>query len=457
MKRKLTAGILVLVVLGLALPVMNLFVPLPANELSGFTTSDPLLAKVAPILAEKCVVCHSQNPELPFYGKFPVARQLMEYDVRTGVKHVNFVKEFFPATPGPVSEVMLAKLEYTTERDSMPPIQYLIMHWNHFPRAEEKEAIIEWVRSERMKHHATKDAPTAVQQQAIQPLPESVEVNLAKAALGDKLFHDKRLSKDDTISCASCHDLAKGGTDQAQFSTGVGGAMGDINAPTVYNSGFQFMQFWDGRAADLEEQADGPVNNPIEMASNWEEATAKLLEDEEFTRAFHEVYPDGYIKENFVNAIAEFERTLITPSAFDKYLRGDQAALTAEQKQGYQTFKDFGCATCHSGVILGGKSFEIMGLRDDYYRDRGNVHTPDYGRFNHTKDEADRFRLKVPTLRNIEVTFPYLHDGSTSDLGEVVGIMARYQSGRSITPRETDLIVAFLGSLTGEYKGQKLQ
>jgi cytochrome c peroxidase len=456
MKKKIALALFALVILGLALPVYNLFVPLPANKLTGYVAEAPL-RDVAAILAEKCVVCHSLDAPMPFYAMFPVAKQLMAHDVATGAKHVNLSREILELTPGTVSEATLAKIEYTTERNSMPPAQYLIMHWNHLLTAAEKEAIFGWIQAERAKRYAVAGVEPELQKQAIRPLPEKIETNPAKVALGDKLYHDGRLSKDNTISCASCHDLAKGGTDQAQFSTGVAGQVGDINAPTVFNAAFNILQFWDGRAANLEAQADGPPNNPIEMASNWEEIAGKLSQDAEFTQAFTAVYPDGYKKENFVNAIAEYERTLLTPAAFDKYLRGDQGALSAEQKQGYQVFKELGCATCHSGVILGGASFEVMGLRADYYKDRGNPHTPDFGRFNVTKNEADRFRLKVPTLRNIEVTHPYFHDGSTSDLGKAVETMAKYQSGVALSARDRDLVVAFLESLTGEHEGKKLQ
>ncbi|MCK5863069.1 MAG: c-type cytochrome, partial [Candidatus Hydrogenedentes bacterium] len=294
-------------------------------------------------------------------------------------------------------------------------------------------------------------------QRGLQPLPESVNEDKAKVALGDKLFHDVRLSKDNSISCASCHDLAKGATDQLQFSVGVDGATGDINSPTVFNSGYQFMQFWDGRAVDLADQADGPVNNPIEMASNWKDATAKLTEDQVFTEEFLAVYPDGYKKENFVDAIAAFERTLITPAPFDDFLKGDTEALTAKQQEGHQMFQDFGCATCHTGIILGGKSFEVMGLRADYFGERGDVIKRDYGRYNATGDEYDRYRLKVPTLRNIAQTFPYLHDGTAETLEEAVDTMMTYQVGKKVTPAQSEALVAFLNSLTGSFRGEMLQ
>ena len=266
-----------------------------------------------------------------------------------------------------------------------------------------------------------------------------------------------RLSGDDTISCASCHDLDKGGTDQEKVSEGVRGQLGGINAPTTFNSGFQFEQFWDGRAATLEEQADGPPNNPIEMGSNWEQIVGKLEADEAFTKAFNETFPDGYSKENLTGAIAVFERTLVTPnSRLDQFLMGKADALTDDEKQGYDIFIEQGCATCHVGNILGGQSFEEMGRKEDYFAQRGNVREADYGRMNATGKEADRYHFKVPTLRNIKLTHPYLHDGTTSDLAEVVQVMARYQSGEKLSETDARLVAKFLETLTGEYEGKPL-
>jgi cytochrome c peroxidase len=209
----------------------------------------------------------------------------------------------------------------------------------------------------------------------------------------------------------------------------------------------------------LQEQADGPVNNPIEMATNWEEVIPKLEQDEALTQEFLAVYPEGYSKDTITEAIAEFEETLITPNApFDKYLMGDENAIGEDAKQGYAHFKEFNCATCHVGKILGGQSFEKIGLKADYYADRGiEVIPEDLGRFNVTKDENDRYRLKTPTLRNITVTYPYFHDGSTSDLGEAVEVMAKYQVGKTLSPQQNEQIVAFLETLTGEYNGEPLQ
>lgn len=458
--KRLIIVLVILIVFGLSLPVSNLVVGLPENSLRAAASDDPLYTKAMAVLGAKCVNCHTPEYNLPFYATFPVARGVIEHDIRTGLQFVNYLETLLPKEGAPVSEVILAKTEQVIVDKSMPPMRYLALHWNGGLSKAEQETVLAWIHDVRAKHYATKGVAPKFKHEMAQPLPDVASLNLdaRKVALGNKLFHDKRLSTDNSLACAGCHDLEKGGTDQARFSTGVGGAVGDINAPTVFNAGFQFMQFWDGRAADLQEQADGPVTNPIEMASNWEEAIPKLQQDEALTQEFLAVYPEGYSKDTITEAIAVFEESLITPSRFDQYLRGKEDALTADEKRGYALFKDLGCATCHAGKILGGQSFEKMGLYEDYFADRGNPHTPDFGRFNFTQQEADRFHLKVPTLRNIAITFPYLHDGTTSDLKEVVNIMVKYQTPRaSISGNDADLIVAFLNALTGEYEGKQLQ
>ena len=293
--------------------------------------------------------------------------------------------------------------------------------------------------------------------EVIQPLPRRLNVNWEKAKLGEKLFNDKRLSGDDSISCATCHGLDKGGTDRRQYSLGINGQEGHINSPTVFNSRFNFVQFWDGRAPTLVAQAHGPVHNPIEMGSNWEEAIAKLKKDPRFVKAFKSVYGRKYSGDNMADAIAEFERTLVTPSRFDQYLLGKADAISAEEKKGYELFKKHGCASCHYGVNLGGKSFEKMGETKNYFKDRGNISVEDYGRFNVTKEEHDRYRFKVPTLRNVAVSQPYLHDGSQDSLYDTVQVMAKYQFGHNISSKDANLIVKFLETLTGYYKKEPLQ
>lgn len=294
--------------------------------------------------------------------------------------------------------------------------------------------------------------------EVIQPIPLTVDLNARVVALGDRLFHDKRLSADDSLACAGCHGLDKGGTDQAKSSTGVGGKVGPIAAPTVYNSSYNHVQFWDGRAADLVEQADGPVNNAIEMASNWEQAIGKIKDDPCYAPAFADLYTDGMTERNIRHAIATFEQSLITPnSPFDKYLMGDANAVSERQRLGYRTYIAVGCGSCHMGVAAGGLQFEKMGKKADYFKARGGpIIKEDHGRFNFTGKDADRHFFKVPILRNIEVTFPYFHDGSAENLSDAIDKMAVHQLGARLPKPQIADIEAFLLSLTGEYKGVPL-
>lgn len=284
----------------------------------------------------------------------------------------------------------------------------------------------------------------------IKPLPAKLNLDARKVNLGKSLFHDKRLSKDNSLSCASCHDIAAGGVDGKQFAVGIKGQVGPINTPTVLNSGLNFRQFWDGRAATLEEQAAGPVHNPGEMGSNWAEVIGKLSQDKAFVQQFTVAYPDGLNGRNFQDAIATFEKSLLTPSRFDRYLLGDGAALQEDEKQGYQLFKNYGCVACHQGQGVGGNMYQTFGVLGNYFKDKGKITDADLGRYAVTKNEADRHVFKVPSLRNVELTSPYFHDGSAKTLDEAVEVMFRYQLGRSAPAADKALIVKFLKTLTGE-------
>lgn len=284
----------------------------------------------------------------------------------------------------------------------------------------------------------------------IKPLPAKLNLDARKVNLGRTLFHDKRLSKDNSLSCASCHDIAAGGVDGKQFAVGIKGQVGPINTPTVLNSGLNFRQFWDGRAATLEEQAAGPVHNPGEMGSNWNEVIGKLSQDKAFVDQFKVSYPDGLKGKNIQDAIATFEKSLNTPSRFDRYLLGEGTALQEDEKQGYQLFKNYGCVACHQGMGVGGNMYQTFGVLGNYFKDKGKVTDADLGRYAVTKNEADRHVFKVPSLRNVELTAPYFHDGSAKTLDEAVEVMFRYQLGRSAPAADKALIVKFLKTLTGE-------
>ncbi|MEM9728105.1 MAG: cytochrome-c peroxidase [Myxococcota bacterium] len=285
----------------------------------------------------------------------------------------------------------------------------------------------------------------------VKALPPVGELDMVKVALGRKLFHDTALSGDGTVSCATCHSLDHGGAEPRKTSTGIKGQIGPINSPTVLNSSHNIAQFWDGRAKDLREQAEGPVANPIEMGATWKGVVKRLKRNEDYVTEFAAVYDDGISKDNVTDAIAVYEESLITPSRFDEYLSGNADAITVQEKQGYATFKEVGCTACHNGVLVGGGMYQKMGLVNDYFKDRGTEITEvDLGRFNVTKNPAEKHFFKVPTLRNVELTSPYLHDGSRDTLEETVMIMGKYQLGRDLDKQQVDDIVAFLKSLTGE-------
>jgi cytochrome c peroxidase len=290
-------------------------------------------------------------------------------------------------------------------------------------------------------------AGSVAAQELITPIEPVKEINLAKVELGKKLYFDPRLSKSGFISCNSCHNLSMGGTDNLKTSIGHNWQQGPINAPTVLNSSMNVAQFWDGRAADLKEQAGGPIANPGEMAFTHTLAVDVLESIPEYVTEFTQVFgPDCINIEQVTEAIAEFEKTLVTPNdRFDQWLLGNTDAITERELAGYKLFKNSGCIGCHMGPALGGTSFQKMGLVSPY-----ETKNDAQGLSGVTGKDADRFKFKVPTLRNVELTYPYFHDGEAATLAEAVDIMGRLQLGRKFEETELDQIVAFLKTLTGD-------
>ena len=283
--------------------------------------------------------------------------------------------------------------------------------------------------------------------ESIQPVPAAKVTHPAKVELGKKLFFDPRLSRSGFISCNSCHNLSMGGSDNIKTSIGDKWQKGPINSPTVLNSSLNLAQFWDGRAKDLREQAGGPIANPGEMAFTHDLAVDMLRSIPEYVAEFKKVFGNDKLSIDEVTlAIAAFEETLVTPDArFDQWLKGNKKALNAQELRGYQTFKNSGCVACHNGVNVGGNSFQKMGIVEPYQTDN-----PAEGRAGVTGKDADRFNFKVPTLRNVALTYPYFHDGAANTLSEAVDTMGRLQLGRRFTPNENADIVAFLKTLTGK-------
>ena len=254
------------------------------------------------------------------------------------------------------------------------------------------------------------------------------------------------------VSCASCHDLRNGGADGQERSRGFEGMVTAVNTPTVLNAALNFKQFWNGRADSLEAQINAVVEDPIEMGAKWEDVVRLVAQTPEYKALLPRAYEDGATKANLQNALATYLRTLTTPnSRFDRFLRGDSTALSAEERTGYVKFKQYGCIACHQGANVGGNMFQKFGIMGDYFAKRGNPTRADLGRFLVTGEEADRHVFKVPSLRNVALTAPYFHDGSAKTLEEAVDVMFRYQLGRIASKQDKASIVKFLGTLTGEF------
>ena len=291
----------------------------------------------------------------------------------------------------------------------------------------------------------------------ISPIPEPIINSPRQVELGNLLFHDVRLSQNNQLSCASCHSLKYGGADGQKVSTGVNGSKGGINSPSIFNCSLNFRQFWNGREADLLAQVSGPVNNPLEMNSSWLEVLSKLKQDPYYIEQFNQAFETGLTISNIKAAIVTFEESLLTPdSRFDLYLKNQPDAITAEELEGYTLFKQYGCISCHQGVAVGGNLYQRFGIMGDYFADRGDISSADLGRYQATQNENDKYVFKVPSLRNVALTAPYFHDGSTKTLGEAVAIMMRYQLGRIPNEQDIHKIVLFLNTLTGQYQKKPL-
>ncbi|MFO1349194.1 MAG: cytochrome c peroxidase [Gammaproteobacteria bacterium] len=289
----------------------------------------------------------------------------------------------------------------------------------------------------------------------ISPLPLTVAVDPARVALGERLFNDVRLSHDNDMSCATCHLLQNGGGDGLPRSKTAAGTVLARNAPTLFNLAFSFSFNWDGVADSLEAHADRLLQNPKVMNTNWSELLVRLSADRGYVQAFAALYPDSLNKANVLNAIANYERSLVTPNArFDRFLRGERAALSAAEQQGYALFAAYGCVACHQGVNIGANMYQKFGVFEDVLTPPAAGATADPGRYNVTKVERDRGVFRVPSLRNVALTAPYFHDGRAATLEVAVETMARVQLGRKLSAEEIGLIVQFLHTLTGEYRAQ---
>ena len=442
--RIITISAVVVLIVALALPISNLLI---GRKYLPVAAGDEQFQQVSMTLQKSCADCHvPDGVQRPIYFSFPIASSVIAADMKAAMTYFVMTPEQLEGKE-PFNAAQVAKLQKVVADGSMPPGPYLAMHWNAGLGDEQTQQLTAYIDS----------VPGGYGPQPI-PVENPFHPDPAKVALGEKLFHDVLLSGDDTLSCASCHGLDTGGVDRLVTSTGIRGQHGPINAPTVYNAAFNFAQFWDGRAADLQAQAAGPVVNPLEMGADWDNVCKKLAADEQCAAAFKKLYDGQITTDTATDAIAEFEKTLLTPgSKFDKYLAGDEQALDAQEQQGYKLFVAHDCATCHTGVNLGGLTYERMGLKRDYFAERGGPLTEaDQGRFNVTKVETDRHKFKTPTLRNVALTWPYFHDGSAKTLADAVRTMMAVQCDIDCSDEDTAALVAFLNTMTGEYNGKPL-
>jgi cytochrome c peroxidase len=291
----------------------------------------------------------------------------------------------------------------------------------------------------------------------LKPLPPIPQLDPATVELGRQLFNETQLSVNNTKSCAGCHDLQNGGADNRAFSLGFDGKPVTLNTPTVFNASLNFKQFWNARVDTLQAQVEQVVTSPMEMGNDWKTVIRTLSALPHYQATFRQIYPDGITPANVQNALATYERTLLTPnSRFDQYLQGDTDILTLQEKYGYQRFKEYGCIACHQGTNIGGNMYQKFGVMGDYFKARGNPTEADLGRYLVTRDEEDRNVFKVPSLRNVAVTAPYFHDASAKTLEDAVDVMFKYQLGRVPSTEDKTLIVLFLKTLTGEWAGKPL-
>lgn len=414
-----------------------------------------------------CLQCHAAEPDAFWYQKLPGFTGLFEKDMTNGYRSIDLEKVVNQINSGETVNIAdVAKLEQATLNNDMPVIQYTIVHWGADLNSKEQQIVYDWVREKRTAHveaFANKYSMTMNDtfiSEPVMPLPDpsKFDVNNEKAMLGLAMYHDTRLSIDSTVSCASCHALDSAGQDNSRFARGVGSQFGGISAPSVYNAVFNVQQFWNGRAPDLQGQAGGPPANPIEMGyENWDDIVAYLRTQPDLVARFAAIYgAEGITQNTVTDAIAEFERLLVTPnSPFDKYLLGDKTALTSEEVQGYELFKKNYCATCHVGASMGGQSFEKLGTVVDaavYYAERGTEQNgDDQGLFGFTGIEDDRYKFKVPNLRNVAKTAPYMHDGTHVTLEDAVRTMFRFNTPTAEPSDDTvNKIVLFLNTLNGE-------
>lgn len=445
-------AVLALTVAGVGLVIWAVSSPeTPLPERVDMAKADAMAQEV---LAAKCAACHGAEPEYNSFVNF-FSGGMIRRDIDNARR--GWKMEGDPKVRSGLVDYL--KMDHVLRTRKMPPAQYTVVHLGS--RLTPQDVAL-------LRLRYTEQGAEQRRFVAIEAARPSTGQELVREQLGYLLYHDTRLSTTDAVSCSSCHGMDKAGTDNLSKSEGVPGAdgkpqLGGVNAPTVFNAAGHIRQFWDGRAADLQEQAGGPPLNPVEMGyatpEDWEKIAAKLSKDDVLVALFRHVYGDrGITGETITDAIAAFERTLSTPdSAFDLYLKGDASALTPEQIEGKEAFVRYGCATCHAGPALGGLSFEYINKKAPL-----RSHTPGYeegafGLQDFTKRGDHRDLFRVPTLRNVALTYPYFHTGAVHNLQDAVRIMFDTQAGHVPSAAVLNSVTRFLEAQTGKIGGKSLE
>lgn len=405
-----------------------------------------------------CMACHSRNTLAPFSTNIPLIGQWTKKNRQRGWLRFDMNEAWSRLQKGEaINETHLAKIEMeTVVRNTMPPVSHYLVHWGASVTTPKQTMLKNWITHHREKFYPSPLAADSFKQEPVRPIPTPEPVDKRKVALGKKLFYDKRISSDHSISCATCHHPETGGANNRQFVEGVNKRLTHVNTLTLYNASFNRLLSWNGSAKSLETHIEQHVTHPAILGyASINELIQRLQKEADLLPLFEKTYPkEGLTKTTLTNALTHYGKTLLTPDCnFDKYLKGDVYAISQKEVFGYILFKSHRCITCHTGINLGGQTHERIGIYKDYFDDRGWELAPeDLGRFQYTGDEYDRYRFKVPGLRNVALTKPYFHDGSQQTLYDAVQTMGIYQTGQHINEEEINAMVAFLEALTGEQK-----
>lgn len=402
-----------------------------------------------------CMICHAGWDKERLGTQWPIIGKLTDKDASRGMRYSNMslaMVQLYDNTP--INQSVLHKLQRVVLNRSMPPFSFTLTHWKSPLTKGKQEIFLRWIYGRMNRDFGIPYPATHAQFQPIRPVPDTLIIDPGKAALGELLYHDTRLSSDQTLSCASCHNTETGETDNQRFSIGIFNQPCETTTLTTYNAIFHTFFSWDGASSTPEELLDMHFKDPVKMQSDTLERVIELLKaDKALQGLFTQAYPGtGLTDSTLTDALVEYLKTLITPdSPFDRYLKGNEDAITRSAKKGYDLFKKYGCATCHNGVAAGGTSMEYAGIANSFFPNREDLRLEDMGHYKVTGNPLDMHRFKVPGLRNIEFTYPYFHNAITDNLRVAVSAMAYHQKNIRLTDKEKDRIVAFLKTLTGEH------